>query len=256
MSIYKNSNGNPLKNSIGNVLCTNYVTGYSFQGTASVNCITGQPRSLSLTFPYTVELFVSGIQAAAWGARNGIFRIVFNSGLKSTIGLTLGGVCAWDESGVPNGISSSAGIYHFIFRNTLYAEFYKNGVYVYTGADPHAFGSGLVSSVAINSNTYGSNGSNIKLSESRLYNRELSVQEMKEIAKLGAYNDVIYPQNLELRYKFDVCEAVDISAAYDGSNLVAGIKDFSGFNRHLQMNGLPAGTLQSKIDYANAYYII
>lgn len=258
MSIYNNSNGNPLKNSIGNVLCTNYATGNSFLGASTVYCDMPQARSLNLSFPYTFEVFLPkivnttssycGLLSLVIGGANVSIAIQNHATpyLKLYTALT----------GIYVGISTYIGVIHVVYINWSTVSIYFNGNFIVTTTQLIAT-EGAVSSSVFNA-TFGivSARYNNPISEFRLYNRQLTAQEIKEIAKLGAYNDAIYPQNLELRYKFDVCEAVDISAAYDGSIIVAGIKDLSGFNRHLQMNGLPAGTLQSKIDYANANYII
>ena len=217
MSIYNNSNGNPLKNSTGNVLCTNYATGNSFLGASTVYCEMPQARSLSLTFPYTFEVFLPkivntttyycGVLSLVVGGAN--VSVAFQNHATPFLKLYT------SKTGIPINVSYVSGVPHVVYMSSSTAIIYFNGNLMVTITS--LIGTqGEVSAIVFNA-TFGIvyTRYNNPISEFRLYNRQSSAQEIKEIAKLGAYNDVIYPQNLELRYKFDICETVDISAAYD-----------------------------------------
>ena len=48
-------------------------------------------------------------------------------------------------------------------------------------------------------------------------------------------------------------EILDFSAAQDGSDMRVGVRNFgSVINGHGEIIGLPAGTLEEQVDYANA----
>jgi len=57
---------------------------------------------------------------------------------------------------------------------------------------------------------------------------------------------------LEIDLHNDFAEILDFSALQNGSDMRVGCRDYSGFNRHGEIMNLPAGTLQQKLDYANA----
>lgn len=85
-----------------------------------------------------------------------------------------------------------------------------------------------------------------------LYSREISPEEFSFYYNNRLGNDPQSLNSLEIDLKCDFAEILDFSALQDGSDMRVGCRDYSGFNRHGEIMNLPAGTLQQKLDYANA----
>lgn len=91
-----------------------------------------------------------------------------------------------------------------------------------------------------------------KFNRYTLYSRYLSNNEILYTYANKIGNDPQSTLNIVIDLRNDKAEIIDFSALQDGSDMRVGCRDYSGFNRHGEIMNLPAGTLQQKVDYANA----
>lgn len=94
--------------------------------------------------------------------------------------------------------------------------------------------------------------SSIKHNRFVMYSRELSLSEIRYYYNNSLGNDLQSTTGIEIDLHCNKAEILDFSLLQDGSDMRVGCRDYSGFNRHGEIMNLPAGTLQQKLDYANA----
>lgn len=91
-----------------------------------------------------------------------------------------------------------------------------------------------------------------KINRVVVYSRYVNSSEMLYYYNNALGNDPQSMLNIEIDIHLDKAEILDFSLLQDGSDMRVGCRDYSGFNRHGEIMNLPAGTLQQKVDYANA----
>jgi hypothetical protein len=94
----------------------------------------------------------------------------------------------------------------------------------------------------------------LTVDEVMLFSRPFITGELAYLYALGAGNEPPTFEGLELYVKCNEAESLDVSIAQDGSNMQPALRDYSGKNRHCNINGLPAGTVAEKVNYYNTYY--
>lgn len=85
-----------------------------------------------------------------------------------------------------------------------------------------------------------------------LINRDLSLAEYLYFYNNNLGNDLQSTTGVDIDLHCEKAEILDFSPLQDGSNMRVGCRDYSGYNRHGEIMNLPAGTLQQKLDFANA----
>lgn len=96
--------------------------------------------------------------------------------------------------------------------------------------------------------TYGLyTSTNILFNRLIIFNRQLSVGELKYVYGNGLGNDLQSLSGLVIDIRLQQAEVISILGVDTPC-----VRDFSGNNHHGQIMNLPAGTLQQKLDYANA----
>lgn len=103
------------------------------------------------------------------------------------------------------------------------------------GSDPNSF---------INNNK--------RLGRFIFFNREISTSEYLFYFNNSSGNNPQSTLGLEIDLHCNFAEILDFSPLQNGSDMRVGCRDYSGYNRHGEIMNLPAGTLQQKLDFANA----
>lgn len=98
----------------------------------------------------------------------------------------------------------------------------------------------------------GFSNQNVSVNRLIVYNRIINSGEFYYFLDNKLGNNPQSILDIELDIKCDKAEILDFSSLQDGSDMRVGCRDYSGFNRHGEIMNLPAGTLQQKVDYANA----
>lgn len=93
---------------------------------------------------------------------------------------------------------------------------------------------------------------NMRHSRFILFNREVNNNEYLYFYNNRLGNELQSTLGVEIDLHNDFAEILDFSLSQNGSDMRVGCRDYSGFNRHGEIMNLPAGTLQQKVDYANA----
>jgi len=95
-------------------------------------------------------------------------------------------------------------------------------------------------------------GSGFNVSTWCFYNRKINPEEVEYYFNKGLGNDVLSKNKLLYYFNFKLAELLDFSDAQDGSDMRIGVRN-SGevINGHAEFIGLPAGTIQEQLDYAN-----
>jgi hypothetical protein len=89
-----------------------------------------------------------------------------------------------------------------------------------------------------------------KLDRFTIYDRAVSQAEINFAYNNGLGNELLNLTGLQVNYLMDKAEVLN-----NGSGDFAGVRDYSGNNnRHGEIIGLPAGTVQEQVDFANANY--
>lgn len=87
----------------------------------------------------------------------------------------------------------------------------------------------------------------------RIYNRILTENEYTHNYNKQLGGEPLSTLGLEYEFLMNKAEILDFSVAQDGSDMRVGVRNFGSIvNGHGEIIGLPAGTLQEKVDYANA----
>jgi len=83
-----------------------------------------------------------------------------------------------------------------------------------------------------------------------IFNRCLSDAEIQHVWNNSNGNSPLSTLGLIGYYKY---ERAEILNAFDGVNVIPSpsIRDYSGFDNHIIINGLPSGTLEEQVEYAN-----
>lgn len=262
----KNSAGVFLKSG-GKLFKQNYNIGKGFRGTSAIYGTT-KLRGLSLSTQYSIEVCLNRPTYIQYG---GVFKLTSISAVLNFNN--------WDTTAQPSFHCGAVSPANQSRRVNNYLKtwmcFNVNGsfatnsdslVYANSANAVAAFGNntnypvlnGDLTSLVINSTGYHlSTGAstargNWDFYEFRLFDCLFINSEIVFNANNGTFNDPFSNLALKLWYKFELAEILDFSDALDGSDMRIGIRDFSGNNRHLELIGLPAGTTQEKLDYANA----
>lgn len=91
-----------------------------------------------------------------------------------------------------------------------------------------------------------------KLNRLYLFDRKLTLAELIYLESNRLFSDLQSRVGLFGDYIFNKAEILDFSPMQNGSDMRVGCRDISGNNRHAELMSLPAGTIEQKVDYANA----
>jgi hypothetical protein len=267
MSTYIKNNAGVFLKSATKLFKQNYNVGKGFKGTTTIY-ISTKLRGLSLNQNnFNVEILLN---KNSFYANGGLFKIATSLNRIS--------FQYWNTSGASYGLYNGAGFKKvitetncikkwltFAFNDNFYANkniIYSNGIDAVSSSldDGSTLLSGTIAALEINnigeSYVTSGNRSAAIFYEFRLFNRVFNITEILYNSNNGTYNEPFSLLGIEVWYKFDLAEILDFSDALDNSDLRVGVRDFSGNNRHGELINLPAGTLQEKLDYANANLIV
>lgn len=85
-----------------------------------------------------------------------------------------------------------------------------------------------------------------------LFSRAFTESELNYFNNNLLGNEFQSTLNIEIDLTLNHAEILDFSPLQNGSDMRVGCRDYSGYNRHGEIMNLPAGTLQQKLDFANA----
>lgn len=92
-----------------------------------------------------------------------------------------------------------------------------------------------------------------RVGETRILNRDVGDEELRYVYNMGLGNDLLRHDNVCVWYRYDKAEILDFSSAQDGSDMRVGVRNYGSIvNGHGEIIGLPAGTLEEKVAWANA----
>lgn len=91
-----------------------------------------------------------------------------------------------------------------------------------------------------------------KINRYSLFSRALTKDELVYVGNNGLANNFQSRFLIEIDILFNNAEILDFSPFQNGSDMRVGCRDYSGYNRHGEIMNLPAGTIQQKLDFANA----
>ena len=255
-TILKQNQGNKIlrQNQGGKILKSNYNFGKAFKPSSSIYI---QTLPYNFTAQPSVELWVNQIGSPG---NVGYFRMVYSTGEVYGLGafnLEPRGGRIGDIPELRNGNAATQFV-HLVLRSdsTVLKRLMANNLQSVsgTGADTMP---GLVNVMqigrGISSLSNDNRSTERPIALVRIYDRTLTDAEIAYQYNLGLGNEALYTTSLTHEFKMQKAEILDFSAAQDGSDMRVGVRNFgSVVNGHGEIIGLPAGTLQEQVDWANA----
>ena len=262
MGILANNEGKILRsNQTGEVLKQNYNFGSTVYNNGINSIYLSVPymigRNISTPFSFFLYTKNSGVSTSY-----GFFHVIGNNDYRvssnSDNGVDRNRIDYFFESGSGIGISIDQGLSVLtagIFDNTNVKCFYNSTI------DQNNYSGGYINNVnkfLIGASPYRTGISLAKFMNSKIgtfefYERALTDDEYLFRYNNGLGNEVKSNVNLILKYDMEFAEILDFSIAQDGSDLKVGIRNKgSVIHAHAEILGLPSGTLQEQLDYANA----
>lgn len=251
--VLKNSSGNVLKNSSGKVMKANYNYGNAIKYPSA-----DTSKFIRLLRPTisggdfsTVGFFRSASYVAQFRLTNSngdILSIDVSNGngfVRFNLDKSYSALTNSKDKLVIVRYSSASGKFHLScgrtgFENPLVCTSFFN--YAVTAFDVFLCGTGRSTEVIEESRAAG---------DFYLYDRGITSEEINYFYNNGLGNSELNRSGLIYQSRLEKAEILDFSANQDGSDLRVGLRDESENLNHGEQTGLPAGTLQEQVDYAN-----
>ena len=227
-----------LKNAAGKVLKANHSFGAAYLGAARVNF------SPVMSYRDTTILY--------WTCRNvagTIHQLFYEGGAVAATTAMLNGdsnlYTQWAGSSQMYSGALRGRIFHGLRINQTAALAVGNGIaagQAYSPAD-----------IATRANlAYATIAANEGVTDYYAFDRYLTDAEVSHVLNALIGNQPITLGGCIVAAEFEKAELLDCSLAQDGSDIAAAVRNNIAGKPHIKLTGLPAGTAQQQVDYANA----